>query len=93
MAHDGNSDFDEPGNHIGDGAPSFQLHGCGAALLHQAPGIPHLESRCEQVWEKRELNIVFVNKDLEVIDKIPITLDAPASHNTGKGTRPWRRRG
>ena len=26
--------------------------------------LEHLESRCQQVWEKREFNIVFVNNDL-----------------------------
>jgi hypothetical protein len=31
--------------------------------------LEYLESRCEQIWEKKEFNIVFVNNDLEVVDK------------------------
>jgi hypothetical protein len=52
-----------------------------------------LESRFQQVWEKREFNIVFVNNDFEVVDKIPLTMDVPVAKDVSKRTRGRRRRG
>ena len=51
-----------------------------------------LESRYQQVWEPRVLNLQFVNPDREVVREIPITMYVPAANDTGKGTR-GRRRG
>jgi hypothetical protein len=52
-----------------------------------------LESRFQQVWEKSEFNIVFVSNDLEVVDKIPLTMNVPVANDTAKRARGWRRRG
>ena len=55
--------------------------------------LEYLESRSEQVFEKRIINIQFVNNDFEVVDSIPLTMDVPVANDTGKRTRASRRRG